>query len=147
MGEGGVGHLGLGGHDRPDDEFQADGTDHEDGKVLHDGVGGELADVAAHQGKDQDGQEQYHTVFYVQILSLGIRPSGDGRGEHVRGQRNGDRLIGGHIAEGHQRRCDDEGSGETGKAGADASSNAGEDGDEDGDEHGKAPLSWWRNIG
>lgn len=114
-------------HDRLENELQPREQGHEHGEAAHGGLGEQGGDIAAHQRKDQHGDEHDEAVFHVQIAVLFVGVGRDCRGQHIRGQGNADGLIGVHVQKCDEHRRDHRRGGKSRQTGAEAGSRAGDE--------------------
>ena len=129
---GNAGHGFLGGHDRAEDEFNAQKESHKDGKAAH-GLGGNKAcDVASHCRKDQDAGHHDEAVPDVQIFVFVIGVGGNGARQHVGGQGDAHGHVGVHIQKSDEHGADDCGGAHAREAGAEACAHAGKKSNQDG---------------
>ena len=115
----------LGGHDRADDELDAQQEGHEDREAAHGGRGEQTGDVAAHHREQQHACHHDEAVLDVQILVFMVGVGRYCAGQHVRRKGDADSHIRVHTEEGDEHRADDGGGAHPRKAGAKARAHPG----------------------
>ena len=122
-------HGFLGGHDRAQNELDAQQKGHEHREAAHGGGGHLAGHPAAHHRKGKHACHHDQAVFEIQILVFMIGIGRHRAGKHIRGKGNAHRHVGVHVQKGDEHGADDRRRAHTGKAGAKAGTHTGKKGD------------------
>ena len=117
-------HCLFGGHNRTDDEFDAEQEGHKYGKASHCPRGQQAGDVTADHGERKHADHHQQAVFYIQIFVFTVGVGGHSARQYVGRQGNADRHVRVHVQEGDEHGADDGGSTHARKAGAESGTHA-----------------------
>ena len=94
-------------HNGLQNEFYTEKKRHENGERAHRGRRNKCGNKTADHRENENGSEHDKPVFDIQILIFSVCIRGNGRGEHVGGKRDTDRLVGVKAEERNEHRRDD----------------------------------------